>query len=298
MTTDVNESGALNLVVREPAPTEVGRAIYLFQHLVPPPGSRLIIGVRTQPIERLVAASAGWLKGNIARFRVACLPGVKRAAVSGPLVAKMEEWARNQGAETLEYADLLADENELCAILGALGFSCTRSERYFEVSTRRAYDRVMALAGKYRADIPAGWRTESIRTHSPETVVNLVAQHALLPLSELRHYWQTDSPFGFEMDMSSTLFDGRLPFGTLLLRRSSEAFVIDVRVVTCENPRLRALGNLCLFLHVCQHGDPDGSVRWLQFRGGETEHRETANLAIRMGGQELPPRRVFGKRLR
>jgi hypothetical protein len=296
MAVDKNEPSAL-LVIREPASTEVGRAIYLFQHLAPPPEARLFVGVRTQPIERIIAVGGCWRKGNAARFRIACLPGVARASVSGPLIMRMEEWGRTSGTEMLEYADLLGDENEWCIILGGLGFSCLRSERYFEISTRRGYDRVMALARKYKANIPSGWRTESIRTHSPETVMNLVAQHGLLPLAELRQYWQPDFPFGFEKDMSSILFDGQLPFGTLLLRHGPEAYVIDIRIVECANPRLRALGNLCLFQHMCLHGDPDGPIRWVQFRGGETEHRETANLAIRMGGQELPPRRVFGKPL-
>ena len=42
------------------------------------------------------------------------------------------------------------------------------------------------------------------------------------------------------------------------------------------------------------HG-PTGVIRRLQFRGGEMEHRETANLALRMAGKEMPPRHVFAR---
>jgi hypothetical protein len=67
-------------------------------------------------------------------------------------------------------------------------------------------------------------------------------------------------------------------------------------VVKVGNSRLRALGNACLLHHVASRCDPiNGLVRWLHFRAGEIEHRETANLAFRMKGRELPSRHVFGK---
>jgi hypothetical protein len=298
MPENANESAPSDLVVREPTSNEVERAIYLFQHLTPPPGASLRVTVRRRPVERITASTAGWLNGNRALFRIACLPGVDKSKVSAPMISSMEEWARNYGAVRLEYADLLGDDHEWGSILASQGFYCLRSERFFEVSTRSAFDRVMALAERYQAGIPGRWRTERIRGHAPETVAGLVSKHALLPLDELDRYWQPGCPFGFELDMSCVLFDDLQPIGTLLWRRSPYAYIIDVRVVAVENPRLRALGNLCLFLHAARTGNPDGEIRWLQFRGGENEHRETANLAIRMGGKELPPRRVFGKDLR
>jgi hypothetical protein len=298
MPENANESKIPDLVIREPASNEVERALFLFQHLPPPPGASLQVAVRKRPVERLTAAAAGWLNGDRALFRIACLPGVDKSVVSAPMILSMEDWSRTRGAARLEYTDLLADENELGSILSTRGFYCVRSERFFEISTRSAFNRVMALAEKYKADVPIQWRTESIRAHSADTVASLVAKHSLLPLNELAHYWQPGCPFGFELDLSSILFDGLQPVGTLLWRRSPYAYIIDVRVVTVENPRLRAIGNLCLFLHAARMGNPDGEIRWLQFRGGENEHRETANLAIRMGGKELPPRRVFGKNLR
>jgi hypothetical protein len=292
-----NELSAPDLVIREPAASEMGRAIFLFQRLVPPPGAWLLVAARSRPIERFIAAAAGWMNGNRSLFRIACLPGVAKATFAAPIISQLEEWGKANQMKTLEFTDLLADEDEWCALLTSCGFTCLRSERFFEVSTRRAYDRVQALAEKYRDDIPSQWRTEPIRRHAPETVANLVAKHALLPPTELSFYWKPDCPFGFELDMSCILFDGAHPIGTLLWRRGPQAYLIDVRIVAVENPRLRALGNLCLFLHAARIGDPDGEIRWMQFRGGENEHRETANLAIRMGGKELPPRRVFGKHL-
>lgn len=293
----MSEAIARDLTLREPSRAEVRRARYLFQHLPPPPEAWLLVGVRALPIERFVAASAAWMKGDIGQFRLACQPGVAWRIVAGPFIEQIEQAARNLGAGTIEYADLLADESEWCPILREHGFECLRSERFFEVSTLAAHDRVARMAADFLNDVPKTWRTEPIRQHSPETVWEMISRHRLLPLAELQHYWRADAPFGFDMDLSSILFDGELPIGTLLCRRSPKAYILDVRVVTCENRRLRALGNLCLFLHGCQRGDPTDPIRCLQFRGGETEHRETANLALRMGGQELAPRRILGKRL-
>jgi hypothetical protein len=70
---------------------------------------------------------------------------------------------------------------------------------------------------------------------------------------------------------------------------------VDVRVVKAANRRLRSLGNVLLLYHAARAHGPFYTVDTLCFRGGETEHRETANLAIRMGGRELPCRRVWGK---
>jgi hypothetical protein len=293
----MNEAPARDLTLREPSAVEIRRVLYLFQHLPPPPEAWLLVGERVAPIRRFVAASAAWMKGGLGQFRLACQPGVARRAVAGPFLEHIEQTARNLGAPTVEYADLLADENEWCSILQEHGFECLRSERFFEVSTVTAYERVMRLAANYQAGVPKSWRTESIGQHSPEAVWGMISRHRLLPLADLQQYWRTDSPFGFDQELSAILFDGPQPIGTLLWRRSPRAYLLDVRVVTCENRRLRALGNLCLFLHAAQRGDPEGPIRWMQFRGGETEHRETANLALRMGGQELPPRRILGKRL-
>ena len=291
----MSEAIATDLTLREPSALEIRRVLYLFQHLPPPREAWLLVAVRVSPIERFVAASAAWMKGDIVQFRLACQPGVPRRSVVGSFIGPIEQAARKLGARTVEYSDLLAEENEWCSILQEHGFECLRSERFFEVSTVAAYERVMRMAADYQAGVPKTWRTESIRQHSPETVWEMISQHRLLPLADLRQYWRADSPYGFDMDLSSVLFDGTQPIGTLLWRRSPEAYILDVRVVTCEDRRLRALGNLCLFLHGCQRWDPKSPIRWLQFRGGESEHRETANLALRMGGRELVPRRIYGK---
>jgi hypothetical protein len=297
MTLDVRNLNRADIVVREPFSDEIPRAIYLFKHLQPPSEARLFVAVRTRPITRLAAAGAIWFQGKTAFFRMVCQPGIPRNMVADLLVEQMEKWAISNTAETMRCADLLPDEDEWGLLIKNLGFHPVRSERFFQVPYESAYLRVTSLVKKCQNDIPKLWRTEPIRNHRPQAIVNLVTQHRLLPTIELQEYWRADRSFGFDADVSSILFDDQEAIGTLLIRRVFNVFVLDVRVIACQNPYLRALGNICLFQHVAKRIAPAGPVRWLEFRGGEMEHLETANLARRMGGREMPERRVLGKKL-
>lgn len=254
--------------------------------------------MRTRPIERFVAAVACWPEGNIVRFRLACQPGVTRSEAAGPLLSQVEERARAARVDALHYAESLADDSEWRPVLRQHGFEPLHSERFFEVPGLEAWKRSMETYQKYQARIPSGWRTESIRHHPPELALEMIGEHRLMPPGELRAGWRADSSAGFELDLSSFLFDGSRCIGALLARRVQDALCVDVRVVRVGNPLLRALGNACLLHHVASRCDPiHGPVRRLRFRAGELEHRETANLAFRMKGRELPPRHVFGKKL-
>jgi len=193
--------------------------------------------------------------------------------------------------------DLIPADLEWAEVLREQGFERLRSERSFEVAYRDAWLRVMRLHQKHQAGIPAKWRTEPIRQHSPELILDVIAPHRLLPPAEVRQYWQGNATAGFDLDMSCILFDGQRPFGAFLARRWNDLIYIDVQVVQESNPRLRSLGDLCLLYHDAQRVGPEGPIHRIQFRSGETEHRQTANLALRMGGRELPPRHVFAKKL-
>ena len=283
----MSNTGTPDLAVREPAPAEVERVLHLFRNVPLSPEARLMAAVRRRPIERFIAAAAWWPEGTIGRFQLACQPGVDRAAVAGVLIERLADCARRAGMKTIQCATLLTDDNEWFGILRSHGFECLHSERSFEVSYRDAWTRVMQLHQKHRAQIPAGWRTDSIRQHPPETALDLIAPHRLMPPAEVCNYWRADSQFGFELDLSCILFDGERPFGAFLTRRMGEGLCIDVQVVREPNPRLRSLGDLLMLYHDAQRVAADGPIRRIWFRSGATEHRQTANLALRMGGREL-----------
>ena len=286
-----------DLIVREPAQAELERVLYLFRKVPFSPETRLLAAVRSRPVERFVAALAWWPDGSIARFRLACQPGVDRAALAGRLIERLTEGARLMGLQTLEYAELLAADHEWAEVLGGYGFERSRSERSFEVAYRDAWTRVMRLRQKHGGKVPSGWRTDAIGQHPPDVILDLIAPYRLMPPAEICRYWRADTAGGFDRELSCILFDGERPFGAFLARLLGETIYIDVQVVHEANPRLRSLADLCLLYHDAQRVPPDGPIRHIQFRSGTLEHRQTANLALRMRGREVARRHVFSRGL-
>jgi hypothetical protein len=260
-------------------------------------GARFVAAEKTHPIQRFIGAAAWWVEGAIGRFQLACQPGVAHTGAAAILIESVLAAARESGLESIQYADLLPDGHAWLDVLQTQGFERVRSERSFQVSYRDAWTRVMRLYEKHRPEIPSSWRTAPIRDHKPEVILDLIAPHRLLPPDEVRHYWQAAAAAGFDLDMSCTLFDGDRPFGSFLARRTGEVLYVDVQVVNEHNRRLRSLADLCLLYHGASRVSPDEAVRWIQFRSGQTEHRQTANLALRMGGREVARLHVFAKPL-
>jgi len=295
--------GTPDPAIREPAPAEVARVLYLFRNVRLRPEARLLAAVRSRPIERFVAAAAWWPAGTTGIFQLACEPGVNRAALAALLIHELAERARLAGMKTIQYTNLLTDDDEWLGILRTHGFECARSERSFEIAYEDAWRRVMQLHQRHGSRIPAAWRAEPIRDLPSDTALEVIGSHRLLPPAEVRDYWRKNSPGGFTLDLSCILFDGMRPFGAFLARRMGEIYYVDVQVVQEPNPRLRSLGDLFMMYRMLMlHDDAlrarrDVPIRRLRFRSGETEHRQTANLAFRMGGRELSPQRVMAKTL-
>jgi len=283
--------------VREPAASEIERVLHLFGRTRFRREARLLGAIRARPFERFVAAAAWWQEGRMGRFQLACQPGVALEQGTGPLIEAVAEAARVAGVETLQYTDLLLDQSAWPEVLRRHGFERVRSERFFEVAYRDAWARVTRLHERHQTEIPSGWRTDPIRLHSPEAILGLLAPHRLMPPAEVCHCWRADTAGGFDRELSCILLDQQRPFGVFLVRRSDDVIHVNVQVVEEPNARLRSLADLCLLYHGVQRVPPESWLRSLQFRSGEAEHRQTANLARRMGGRELPPRHVFARRL-
>jgi hypothetical protein len=293
----------IDVVIREPAPAEVERVVHLFSNARVPLQSRFLAAARSRPLERFIAAVAWWPEGKIARFQFACQPGVDRSEVVGLLIDSLVESVRAAALETIQYANLLAADNEWFGILQTHGFHCARSERSFEISYEDAWTRIMQLHQKHKARIPAGWQARPIRDLSPEVALGVIGGHRLLPPEEVRGYWRKNVQGGFTLDLSCVLFDGERAFGAFLARRMGEVYYVDVQVVQEANPVLRSLGDLFMMYRMfilhsdAQRAGTDVPIRWLKFRSGEIEHRQTANLARRMGGRELPPLHAMARAL-
>jgi len=293
----MNEPLFNDLAIRPAADAEFPRAFYLFRGARVRPQARLLVAVRSRPVERFVAAAAWWPAGRIGCFQLASQPGVSRAEVCARLFEGMAAEMRDAGLESMQYGEALAEGNEWIIFLQDQGFTWLRTERFFEVAVEESWTRTMETFAKHQARIPADWRTEPIRKHAPEVIFEVIAPHRLMPPPELIENWRADLATGFDLDLSSILFAGERAIGTLLVRKVQDSLYVDVRVVTHENQLLRALGNVLLFKHMALQRDVNRNVVWLKFRGGATEHRETANLALRMGGREMSPRHVYAKTL-
>jgi hypothetical protein len=291
----MSESSVNDLVIREPATPELRRVAYLFRDVRLHSQARFLVAVRSRPVERFVAAATWWPKGSVGCFQLASPAGSIRNEACVLLINQLSESARISGLKSLQYGELLADTSEWIEPLKRQGFDDLRSERFFEVSDQQSWTRTMDSFERYKARIPSGWHTEPIRHQAPEIIFDLIQPYRLMPQWELRDYWREDSPSGFELDLSSILFDGARPIGTLLARQIRDALCVDVRVVRVENKLLSALGNILLFYHIAVRKKPGGTIRRLQFRGGASEHLETANLALRMGGMEMPSQHVYSK---
>ena len=288
---------ASGTILRQPSADELSRVAYLFRNVRLRAGSRFIVAEKTHPMARFVAAAAWWMEGATGRFQLACQPGLPGTEALSSLIQNVLKAAREAGLEAVHFADLLPEAHPWLEILQTQGFTHVRTERSFETASRNTWMRIKGLYDRHQGAIPAGWRTDPIQLHGPEVILDLIAPHRLLPPDEVRQYWQAAAAAGFDPEMSCILFDQDRPFGAFLARRPADVLYVDVQVVKEPNPRLRSLADLCLVYHVVRRVGPDGPIRLIRFRCGETEHRQTANLAMRMGGHEMPRTHVLGKPL-
>jgi len=295
----MTEPHPADLIVREPSPTETGRVLHLFRTAPLPRQARAFVAVKTRPLERFIAAAAWWPMGDTLAFRLAVQPGsAARLAACGQLLQHLAEGGRAFGMRNMQYADLLLDDSEWVPLLKENDFVVLHSERFFEVSARESWARTVEIVERLHDKFPPTWHTESIRQHPPETILDFIEPYHLMPAEEVRDRWREDCPYGFELDLSAILFDGARPLGVSLMRRKLDMLCVDVRVVQAGNRLLNSLGNVALLRHTgVTYGSVRRDITRLQFRGGEREHRETANLAMRMGGNELPPRHTFARSL-
>ena len=82
--------------------------------------------------------------------------------------------------------------------------------------------------------------------------------------------------------LSRILFQAGQPLGTMRARTDAGCVAVPVRVVKPVSSRLRSLAKLALFAHRLPVTTPT-TCRVARFRGDLVEHRETFNIARRIG---------------
>lgn len=257
----------------------------------PPADAQVLIALKQRPVQRIVATLAWWHEAGAVKFLVGHQPGVDAIEAAAALVPALESVPELAGTD-IAYGRLFAPDEDIAPWLIQRGYRATGTERVFEAPSTTVYDRVQSFLARHGNDLPESWRTESIRHHVPETVWPIIEPYRLIRFDALQRFWKTTGPLGYDPDYSNILFDGETPLGTLLLRNNSVCLAVDIRVVNPIAPRLRSLANLALFAHVARLASP-ATIRTLGFRADEREHRETANLARRMGGREVAIRHIY-----
>lgn len=284
-----------DLIVRPAQARELIRARQFFSLGAeqPPAPAQFLAALKQHPVERMVAVLAWWKENAAVRFLVACKPGLVAERAAEALIPKFEALPGVSGL-ALEYGRLIAAGEDVAPWLTRHGYQTRRTERIFESPCATVYERVEAFRARHGAEIPARWRTESIKSHSPDMVWPLIAPFGLIKLEALRNDWATPGARGYDPEYSNILFDSETPLGVLLVRVNPVCLTIDIRVVKPITARLRALANLSMFAHIQQVVTP---TTWqvLAFRGDQIEHRETANLARRMGGQQVAVRHLYAR---
>ncbi|QDU58946.1 hypothetical protein [Aeoliella mucimassa] len=283
------------LTVQVASPQQQLRAWPLFasQFEQPAANAQYLIAIKSRPVERIVAALAWWQEPDAIRFLLAHQPGITIEAAAEALVPRLQSLPDLPPLD-LKYAFLLQQDQPPAPWLAAHGYEPRHAERAFEAPSTTVYERVQKFLTRHHNDIPETWHSESIRDHSPETVWPLIEPYRLIHPEALRRFWNTPGEQGYDPDFSNILFDGDQPLGTLLLRNNHVCLAVDIRVVIDIAPRLRSLANLALFAHISRVASPESTgIRTLAFRADEREHRETANLAKRMGGREVAARHIY-----
>ena len=283
------------LVVRPAQQRERARAWQFFPLTAdgPPPTAQLLVALKQHPIERMVAALAWWIEDKSARFLVAHKPGMPAKQAAAVLVPALESLPGLRNL-TLVQGRLLAEDEDIAKWLVEHGYQPRRTERIFESPCATVHERVGFLLSRHGEEIPPNWRTESIKSHTPDTVWPLIAPFRLISLESFRNYWAAPGELGYDPEFSNILFDGGTALGVLLVRVNPVCLTVDIRVVKPIPSRLRALANLAMFAHI-QRVVTATTWHVLAFRGDDIEHRETANLARRMGGKQVAVRHIFAR---
>lgn len=280
--------------VRKARPGEELRARSLFasEDTKPPADAEFLLALRQHPVERIVATLAMWKREDDLEFLLARLPGVAAVEVAPILISELDRIVPD--FREVACGRLLSPEDEWAPFLEAAGYARTRKERVFEADADIAREHLNRFYQRHAKSFPQSWRLEPISRHKPETVWPLIAAYRLITPEDLQLLWNLPPPRGYHRDWSPILFDGDEPIGTILVRSNGRCIAIDIRVVKPIPAKSRALANIALLGFILDQTAPN-SPRVVAFRGDESAHRETANLAFRLGGHEVVQRYRFAK---
>lgn len=292
-------------MIRFSYPDELPRIQSILAGSPVPGNAQFIVSVKEQPVERILAAVAWWLEAGDADAPPGAIFSLHAAGAVDlgdedlqALLAAVEDAARKEGAHRLLARFSVPEKHPLFQKLTSLGYASVKFDRHFIVPGEIVKSRSIRIYRRVAPRIPEGWKVESIKGHCAEAVFALVAQHGLMPQHEFMNYWDASNRERFEDEYSCVAFEGDTMIGAFLLTRRGEAELhIHVEAVATEKMAVSHLVAAALrnfsFSH-CVEGFP----KVFSWRADSDRHQQTANSALRQGGEERPPQHFLSKSLR
>lgn len=288
-------------VLRTPHPHEEPR---LRTFLPAPAGAcYLLAAERCAPSpERIVAAAAWWpLDGGSAgcRWRVTPRWEADGQTLAGDLLDALSAQAVHAGVRRLHAVDLLPGDGPAAARLAARGWTVASSNEFFEGKTSATWPRVAALYRRLADSADGAAALGHLQVGAPTPVwfpaiFALVSSKGLVPPALLAHRLeQLDRTGGYSRLTSRVLLTaGTSPAlaAVLLMRMDAAGATIDARVAdpaVCAGAGVNVGQANILLLHTVLAGLRACGVDTLRCHAHPGDHRETVNMARRLGAKQV-----------
>ncbi len=279
----MNPSDAL---VRPPFPDESARVAAILKSAPPLPGASLLALVRERPVERIAAVLAWRADAGELRFVIA--NAGPAAACWPPLLDRLAELAAENGAGKCVFGAPVGRAEPAFALLENAGFRIGGTDRNFHLPAAGAHRRVAALYDKIRDRIPPGWRVTDLADADPVAISALVLPHALMNPTQFQRAWSGGGPERIDERLSGAIYDNAGLLACMLASRRGADIFVEAECCRPADRPARMLANVLLIKHLFAAAGEDFAGFYL-FKADESAHRQTANTALRLGGEELPP---------
>ncbi len=266
------------MIIRLSTSAELHRATWFFRHRSLPDETIYFVTLEKKPRPRFLGVLALWENS----FLIACQPGLEMTQIAPGLIDAL--FASGSFRRPLRYHDLLSEEEPLFALLRKRCFEVVNRVRFFELEVDALRPRLSAVFLRVASAIPRSWQFLSLYSRPASEIRSLVVdRYSLMGGREFDDCVRSGI---FDPSLSIVLWDGNELLGALLIVRRPHVLMIEAIAMISSSPRLRAFGNIGLLHASLRNRSPEDFVTRYEFRAGATDHIQTANTALRLGGRE------------
>ena len=286
--------------IRPAYPDELARAKTLLSGHPVPPEARFLVGVKAEPVERLVASIPWWKiplpksDAHALRFHFQC-KGTPDEESLREILEELEALANENQLTTLLTDFSLPEAHPLYLLLTSVEYEISQTDRYFSMPGEAVNQRCLRVYQRVRSRMPDSWKVESIREHRAEDVFPLVAESRLMSPQQFQAYWDFANRERFEEKYSCVVAkDGKIMSAFLVTQPRADELHIHVDVVRPEFFEFSGLLTVAM-RHFGVSNAPEGFPRIYTSRADSKKHVEGGNTPLRYGGEEHEPRHFLRK---